>query len=51
MHKIDTINDTNGQINLRICPKITMRHLNLDTLSKMSVKLATQVIEILNIFG
>lgn len=30
--------------NKRVCPKITDRHLYLDTLSKMSVKLATQVL-------
>lgn len=29
--------------NKRVCPRITERHLLLDTLSKMSVKLATQV--------
>lgn len=40
MHKIDTVND---QINLRVYQKITIRYLNLDTLSKMSVKLATHV--------
>jgi len=29
--------------NKRVCPRITECHLHLDTLSKMSAKLATQV--------
>lgn len=27
----------------RVCPKITLRHLDVDGFSKMNVKLATQV--------
>lgn len=34
--------DTKHLANKRVCPKITERHLPLDTLSKMSVKLVTQ---------
>jgi len=31
-----------------VCPKITLRHLEVDGLSKMSVKLATQVTFFMN---
>ncbi|CAI6359121.1 unnamed protein product [Macrosiphum euphorbiae] len=38
------------QISKRVCPKITNRHLVLDSFSKMNVKLATQVLEEAMIF-
>ncbi|KAF0682199.1 THAP-type domain-containing protein, partial [Aphis craccivora] len=42
-HFVEVFNRDSINI-LRVCPKITKRHLFLDNLAKMSVKLATQVL-------